>query len=137
MKYRKLGMILTGLLVAGTLVACSGNDTEKKSDSGTKVEESEETEDEEKAEDSENAEPVQDEKKTEDLLTEEGITAGQVYTQGDTVVTTMIADSEANEEKVKELAEKYAEELKKEYPDMKVNVQAVKDGENIANIIKE
>lgn len=119
MNYRKLGMLLSGLLVVGVLTACGGNDKEETDITPENI--------------------VQDEEKTDDILKEEGITAGQVYLEkeSDMMVTTMVADSEVDEEKIKELAEKYAEELKKEYPDKKVNVQAVKDGKNIANVIKE
>lgn len=38
---------------------------------------------------------------------------------------------------INKLAEKYAKDLEKTYKDLNVNVQAVKNGENVANIVKE
>lgn len=43
-------------------------------------------------------------------------------------------DKKASDTEAKKLAEKYAKELKEEYKDMKVNVQAVRGGKNVANI---
>ena len=46
-------------------------------------------------------------------------------------------EKKVSDKDAKKLAEKYAEELKDEYKDLKVNVQAVRDGKNVANITKE
>lgn len=87
---------------------------------------------------------VTDEKTTEknELLTEkveneEGVLAGQVYTQENIAIGTLLLDKSVSDEDAKKLAEKYAKEIKEEYQDMKVNVQAVRDGENVANITLE
>ena len=52
-------------------------------------------------------------------------------------IGTLILDKKVSNKDAKKLAEKYAEELKDEYKDLKVNVQAVRDGKNVANITKE
>lgn len=79
----------------------------------------------------------QDTKKTEELRKEKGISNGQVYIQNNVVVATMLIKDGVTEADAKALAEKYAKELKAEHKDMKVNVQAVLNGKNIANITIE
>jgi hypothetical protein len=43
-------------------------------------------------------------------------------------------EKEVNDVDAKELAERYADEIKIEYKELPVNVQAIRDGENVANI---
>ena len=76
----------------------------------------------------------QDVKKTEQLKKEKEISNGQVYVQNNTVTATMIIKDDVSEADAKALAEKYAKDLKAEHKDMKVNVQAIHKGKNIANI---
>ena len=83
------------------------------------------------------APPVQDTKKTEQLKKEKQISNGQVYVQNNIVVATMLIKDDVSESDAKALAEKYAKQLKEEHKDMKVNVQAVQKGKNIANITIE
>lgn len=80
---------------------------------------------------------VEDKNYTEDLNKEKGIQTGQVYIQNETVIGTMVFKEDVSDEQAKKLAEKYASEIKKTYIDMKINVQAVKNGRNIANITLE
>lgn len=79
----------------------------------------------------------QDVKKTEQLRKEKEITNGQVYIEKDVVVATMLIKDDISEADGKALAEKYAKQLKEEHKDMKINVQAVQKGKNIANITIE
>ncbi len=79
-------------------------------------------------------EPVQVEDYTNDLKEEKEVTDGNVYIENDTVIATMVINKDVSDKEAKELAEKYAKDLKATYKDKKVNVQAVKDGKNIATI---
>lgn len=79
----------------------------------------------------------QDVKKTEQLKKEKEISNGQVYIQNDTVVATMIIKDDVSEADAKALAEKYSKQLKEQYKDKRINVQAVQKGKNIANITIE
>jgi hypothetical protein len=79
----------------------------------------------------------QDVKKTEQLRKEKEISNGQVYIEKDVVMATMLIKDDVSEADAKALAEKYAKQLKEEHKDMKVNVQAVQKGKNIANITIE
>lgn len=77
---------------------------------------------------------IQNEELTNSILGEESVIAGQVYEQNGLVIGTLLLVATVTDEDGKKIAEKYANELKKEYNDFPVNVQAVRDGENIANI---
>lgn len=79
----------------------------------------------------------QDTKKTEQLKKEKEILNGQVYIRNNMVTVTMVIKDNVSEADAKALADKYAKELKKSYKDMKVNVQAVQKGKNIADITIE
>lgn len=74
---------------------------------------------------------------TKKVREEEGVLDGQVYTQNDMAFGTLVLDKKVSDTDAKKLAEKYAKELKEEYKDMKVNVQAVRAGKNVANITLE
>jgi len=74
---------------------------------------------------------------TEDLKKEKEVQTGKVYIQNGMAIGTMIIKDSVSDAAAKKLAQKYATELKKEYKDMKVNVQAIKKGKNIANITLE
>lgn len=77
---------------------------------------------------------VKEEDFTEKIKKEDVVADGQVYFQGEYVVATMVVKDGANEEEVKRKADQYAKDLKKKYRDKKVNVQAVGNGKNIANV---
>jgi cytochrome c553 len=49
----------------------------------------------------------------------------------------IVLDKKLSDADAKKLAEKYAKERKEEYKDRKVNVQAVRDGKKVANIMLE
>ncbi|SIS41457.1 hypothetical protein [Salimicrobium flavidum] len=113
--------IMTVLLFAflSFLVACGGSE-----------ENSESSEEERQAHENENSEI------TGQVLEEDGVINGSVYTEDGSAKGTMIVEKSVKDEKAKELAEKYASQLQEEYPDSSVNVQVVRDGDNVANISK-
>lgn len=82
-------------------------------------------------------EPKQNKELTERVKEEKGVLNGQVYTQNGMAVGTLVLDKKVSDADAKKLAEKYAKELKEKYKDMKVNVQAVRGGKNVANITLE
>ncbi|WP_207719422.1 hypothetical protein [Clostridium sp. cel8] len=74
------------------------------------------------------------EDKTAELKEEKILTNGKVYVQDNKVVATMIVKDDVSDADAKALANKYAKELKEEYKNMPVNVMAVKNDKNIANV---
>jgi hypothetical protein len=70
---------------------------------------------------------------TEKLKKEEILKDGQIYTQNEYAVTTMIVKDDATQEEIDELVDRYVELLKEKYEGKKVNVQAIQNGENVAN----
>jgi hypothetical protein len=74
---------------------------------------------------------------TKQVKQEKGVIDGQVYEQDGMAIGTLLLEKKVSDKDAKRLAEKYADELKKEYKDLVINVQAVRDGENVANITKE
>ena len=117
--------VLIGIFSAFLLIAgCSNNEKPKK--------------EEVKQEQNQGSEDIkQNEELTKQVNEEEGVLDGQVYEQGGMAIGTLVLDKKVSNEEAKKLAEKYAEELKDKYKDLKVNVQAVRDGKNVANITKE
>lgn len=77
---------------------------------------------------------TEDKKSTEKLKEKEEVLSGKVYTQDGNAIATIIIKDSVSESDAKLLAEDYAKQLKKQYSGMKVNVQAVQKGKNIANI---
>lgn len=116
--------VLVGIFSAFLLIAgCSNNEELKKGDI--------------KQEQKQESKAIQNEELTKQVKDEKGVLDGQVYEQGDMAIGTLVLDKKVSDKDAKKLAEKYAEELKDEYKDLKVNVQAVRDGKNVANITKE
>lgn len=74
---------------------------------------------------------------TKQVKQEKGVIDGQVYEQDGMAIGTLLLEKKVSDKDAKRLAEKYADELKKEYKDLVINVQAVRDGKNVANITKE
>ena len=70
------------------------------------------------------------------LKAEKGVMDGQVYTQNNMAIGTLVLDRSISNEAAQKLAEKYVAELKREYKNMRVNVQAVRDGEDVITIIE-
>lgn len=86
--------------------------------------------------DQENATPAEKENEvlTKKIQDEEGVMGGRVYEQNGTAIGILMLEKEVNDVDAKKLAERYADEIKKEYKDLPVNIQAIRDGENVANI---
>jgi len=89
--------------------------------------------------DKENTAPTEKAEKENEALTkkiqdEEGVMGGRVYEQNGTAIGILMIEKDVNDVDTKKLAERYADEIKKEYKDLPVNVQAIRDGENVANI---
>lgn len=78
-----------------------------------------------------------DQELTESLKGEEEVSDGRVYEQGDFMVGTLAIESGVPQSRIDELVEKYAQQIKKKYPDKKVNVQAVQNNENVADVTIE
>lgn len=121
----KLKIWVSLFLVLLLAVGCSVNE-DKKVDEPKKEEI--------KAKEEQTNEPKQNKELTKKVKEEEEVLDGQVYTQDGMAVGTLVLDKKVSDADAKKLAEKYAKELKEEYKDMKVNVQAVRDGKNVANI---
>lgn len=122
MKFRKITSIILICSIAIFAVACSKDkDKEETLNKDNKVVATESNVD-------------QDKELTEGLIAEKEVSAGQVYMQGEWVIGAIIIKDEVSEEKAKEIAQLYAEKLKDKYKDKKVNVQAILEGNNIANI---
>ncbi|WP_315119260.1 hypothetical protein [uncultured Clostridium sp.] len=98
---------------------------------------SKDDEDQPKEEEKEEDKIVKEEDLTEKLKKESLVADGQVYFQGEYVIATILAKDGSKEEDVKKLADTYAQDLKKEYSDKKVNVQAICNGKNVATVILE
>ncbi|NNU92439.1 hypothetical protein ETC01_03725 [Geobacillus sp. NFOSA3] len=124
----KLKIWTSLFLVLLLAVGCSANE-EKKANEPKKEETT--------AKKEQANEPKQNKELTKKVKEEEGVLDGQVYTQNDVAVGTLVLDKKVSDADAKKLAEKYAKELKEEYKDMKVNVQAVRGGKNVANITLE
>jgi uncharacterized protein YcfL len=124
----KLKVWTSLFLVLMLLVGCSANE-EKKANEPKKEEIT--------AKEEQTNELKQNKELTKKVKEEKGVLNGQVYTQNDMAIGTLILEKNVSDKEAKSLAEKYAKELKKEYKDMKVNVQAVRDGKNVANITLE
>lgn len=77
---------------------------------------------------------TEDESKTKKLKKEDIILNGRVYTQNNKVIVTMVVKEGVSDQKVKELAQGYGENLKKKYEKMPVTVMAVRDNKMVANI---
>lgn len=80
---------------------------------------------------------VIDKNYTGDLKKESGVQDGQVYIQNGIAIGTIMLKDNISDANAKALAEKYANELGKTYKNMKVSVQEVRAGKNVANIILE
>lgn len=69
-----------------------------------------------------------------DIDFDEAVKGGQLDVREEVVLQTMLMEDGYTREQVEKLAQQKAEELKEEYPDRAVNVQAVREGKNLANI---
>ncbi|PRR85677.1 hypothetical protein [Clostridium luticellarii] len=77
---------------------------------------------------------TEDTDKTAKLKKEKSILNGKVYVQNNRAIATMVIKEGTSDKEAKDLAQKYANDLKKKYKNMQVNVMAVRNNKNIANI---
>ncbi|AEB75403.1 hypothetical protein [Clostridium botulinum] len=91
---------------------------------------------------------VEDKSMNEKLQKEKIVNGSKVYISGNTIVGAVIMKKDVPEKEAKkqaqDLANKYAKELKSEYKNlqeeykgMKINVQVVQNGKNLANVLIE
>lgn len=125
---KRLAELSIVIALAVSMIACSFGNNGSKSSSDTK-QSTQNT--------NENSSITQDAKKTEKLKKEKAVDDGQVYIQNNVATATMVIKDDISEGDAKALANKYAKELKESHKDMKVNVQAVQKGKNIADITIE
>ncbi|NLY46056.1 MAG: hypothetical protein GX053_08745 [Tissierella sp.] len=71
---------------------------------------------------------------TEKLLADEEVLDGQIYLREEWAIGAMTVKDEVSVERAQEIADEYAKQIKEKYPDKKVNVQVILNGENVANI---
>ena len=119
MKLNKLTSILLIFTLAIFIVSCSSDNKENLDNDDKPVVENNSN---------------QEKDLTKELLEEKEVSGGQVYFQDDWVIGTIIINDGVSEDRAKELAQQYAEKLKDKYKDKKINVQAILEGINIANI---
>ena len=117
------GLLAVFLLVVG-VSGCSNDDGKTKKDNQDATQQKE-------------LNIKQNKELTKKVRDEKGVLDGQVYEQDKMAIGTLVLDKKVSDKDAKKLAEKYASELKNEYKDKKVNVQAVRNGKNVANITKE
>lgn len=77
---------------------------------------------------------TQDTDLTKKLEQEKEVLGGQIYEQGDMILAAINIKSEVAQADAQALANRYMEELKKKYPGKAINVQAVQNKKNIANL---
>lgn len=122
---RKFALLSLTIIISLSFVACSSwskdNASEKKQTQNVQNEDKE-------------LKINEDKKSTEKLKEKKEVLTGKVYTQDGNAIATIIIKDDVSESDAKALAEEYARQLKKQYSNMKVNVQAVKNGKSIADI---
>lgn len=68
------------------------------------------------------------------LKSEKGVMTGQIYETNNMVLGAMTMEKATTSEAAKALAQKYLELIKAQYPGKRINVQAVSEGKNLANV---
>ncbi|MFD3155920.1 hypothetical protein ACFIJ5_03505 [Haloimpatiens sp. FM7330] len=140
-----LKKICTGLLVcamAASIAACGAKTSSKDTNNTEKSQsvsknETNKSQDAKKQSEKTKVEPVkQDKDLTKSIKNEKEVSEGQVYVKDNNVIGVMLIKKGVSADRAKQLANEYAAKLKKQYKDKKVNVQAVQDGKNVANITK-
>ncbi|WP_077214988.1 hypothetical protein [Bacillus dakarensis] len=108
--------------IFSVLLLVSGCSNDKETEKANKtVEENQQSEKELNV----NEKSIQLEKK---IKEEDGVIDGQVYEEEDKAIGKIVLDKKVSNEDAKNLVEKFSKELKKEYKDKVVSVQATKDG---------
>jgi hypothetical protein len=129
-KIKSLGIATIMLLLILSFTACSfGNKSAQQNGDSEKT-----TQTSKSTEETKGAKITEDVDKTAQLKKEKSILNGKVYVQNNTVIATMVIKEGTSDKEAKDMAQKYADSLKKKYKNMQVNVMAVRDNKNIANI---
>lgn len=123
----KLKIIVVVSLTTSLLFGCSNEEKDKAVDEPKK----------EQVNQKEKQKHKQNKELTKKITDEKGVIGGQVYEQVDTAIGTLLLEEKVSDKEAKALAEKYVKEIQKEYKGKKINVQAVRDGKNVANITKD
>lgn len=79
---------------------------------------------------------VVDTELTEKIKKDKGVSKANVYTQNGNVLATIVVKNELKDEDAKKLANEYAEQIKAKYKDKVIDVQIIKNGNNIVNVVK-
>lgn len=128
--FKKLGILALILTLFVSLSGCSFGKQSSQNDAAKSTAEKQK----EVAKQKEAAKITTDTDKTAQLKKEKAIFNGQVYVQNNRAIATMIIKSGVSDKEAKDLAQKYAQDLKKKYKNMQVNVMAVRDNKNIVNL---
>jgi PBP1b-binding outer membrane lipoprotein LpoB len=126
-------MIKSMIAILGTILLLFGCSANNKSNDTSKEDPKKEVSTQDSNKDSTN-DVKQNKDLTKKISDEKGVVGGQVYEQDGTAVGTLVLDKKVTDKEAKELAEHYADEIKKEYKNLPVNVQAVRDGKNVASV---
>lgn len=126
-KIKSLGItaVITMLIISFTACSFGNKSAQENSNSKKTTQTSEKTKE---------AKITEDANKTAQLKKEKPILNGKVYVQNNRAIATMVIKEGVSDKEAKDLAQKYAKDLKKKYKNMQVNVMAVRDNKNIANI---
>lgn len=126
-------VMVASMSLAGIGCSSKKDDASSNKDNKTKQEQQVKKGEEVKEEDPKNK-IEEDEKLTKKVKKEKIVLDGQVYEQGDYVYATLIIKEDAKKEEIDKVANEYAQKLKSDYKNKKVNVQAVQGGKNVADI---
>ncbi|MHC6178754.1 hypothetical protein ACYUJ6_02670 [Clostridium sp. JNZ X4-2] len=127
-KIKSLGITAIVMMLIISFTACSfGNKSEQKN--GNSKNTTQQT-----SEQTKRSKITEDANKTAQLKKEKPILNGKVYVQNNRAIATMVIKEGISDKEAKNLAQKYARDLKKKYKNMQVNVMAVRDNKNIADI---
>lgn len=142
MKYKKLGMILAGLLVVGALTACGGDSKDKTEDGKSTEQTAEEKEAIKEAEEkgkqtAEELNVKDDEEIKAELAAEEGVESSNVTLMDGEEENYVLVDVtlvEGSEVDFQALSDKYGNMLKEKYPDRVVDVKVTKGTETVSQL---
>lgn len=127
-------VMIASISVAG--MACSGKKGDNSSDKNNKTKQEQNVNKDENSQEKEDPKNKieEDKKLTEKVKKEKIVSDGKVYEQGEYVYATLIIKEGIAKEEVDKVVKEYAEKLKSEHKDKKVNVQAVQGNKNVADV---
>jgi hypothetical protein len=126
-KIKLIKITTIAMLIIASFTACSfGNKSNGKNDNSKNTTQS--------SSKTEKVKITDDTTKTAQLKKEKAVFDGKVYVQNNRAIATMVIKQNVSDKEAKDLAQKYAEDLKKKYKNMQVNVMAVRDNKNVADV---